>query len=470
MQRLGRPHVTVKWAQSLDGRAAASDGTSQWITGPAARRDVHRRRAEADAIIAGIGTVLADDPALTARDAAGDAPAAPAAAGRAGSAAGARRARPCCGIRSPSCSTPATTCRPPSPTCASAGVQRVFVEGGPTIASAFLREGLVDEVLAYIAPVLLGGDRLALGDIGIGTIGDAQRLAVASVERLGDDLLVIATPQRTRRGRRRRRPRTPRRRRRVMFTGIVEEIGEVTDVAPSGDGVRLTVRAPKAVSDAAHGDSISVSGVCLTVVDQGEDWFTADVMKQTLDMSTLAGVGAGRAVNLERATQAHGRLGGHIVQGHIDGTGEVLEVRRGAQWRVLRISLARRPRPARRRQGLDRRRRRLADRQCGERPERRATAHWFEVSLIPETLEATTLGARRAGDRVNLETDILARHVQRLLSFTAPAARAPRGSFAAAAPHSAASIERKEARDEPFHHPRSPRRAARRAARHRRRR
>ena len=107
-----------------------------------------------------------------------------------------------------------------------------------------------------------------------------------------------------------------------MFTGIVEEIGAVTAVAPSGDGVRLTVRAPKAVSDAAHGDSISVSGVCLTVVDQGDDWFTADVMKQTLDMSTLAGVGAGRAVNLERATAAHGRLGGHIVQGHIDGTGD----------------------------------------------------------------------------------------------------------------------------------------------------
>ena len=124
-----------------------------------------------------------------------------------------------------------------------------------------------------------------------------------------------------------------------MFTGIVEEIGEVTAVEASGDGVRLTVRAPKAVSDAAHGDSISVSGVCLTVVDQGPDWFTADVMRQTLDMSTLLGVDAGRPVNLERATVAHGRLGGHIVQGHIDGTGEVLEVRPGAQWRVLRIAL-----------------------------------------------------------------------------------------------------------------------------------
>jgi riboflavin synthase len=201
-----------------------------------------------------------------------------------------------------------------------------------------------------------------------------------------------------------------------VFTGIVEEIGAVTTVAPSGDGVRLTVRAPKAVSDAAHGDSIAVSGVCLTVVERGEDWFTADVMKQTLDMSTLAGVDTGRVVNLERATAAHGRLGGHIVQGHIDGTGELLEVRPGAQWRVLRIGLPASLAPL------------VVDKGSiavdgvsltvsAVSPADDA-AQWFEVSLIPETLEATTLGARVAGDRVNLETDILARHVQRLLAFS----------------------------------------------------
>lgn len=201
-----------------------------------------------------------------------------------------------------------------------------------------------------------------------------------------------------------------------MFTGIVEEIGAVTAVAPSGDGVRLTVRAPKAVSDAAHGDSIAVSGVCLTVVDRGEDWFTADVMKQTLDMSTLAGVGTGRVVNLERATAAHGRLGGHIVQGHIDGTGELIEVRPGAQWRVLRIGLPASLAPL------------VVDKgsiavdgvslTVSAVSPADAAEQWFEVSLIPETLEATTLGARVAGDRVNLETDILARHVQRLLAFS----------------------------------------------------
>ncbi|GAA0500068.1 riboflavin synthase [Microbacterium aurantiacum] len=205
-----------------------------------------------------------------------------------------------------------------------------------------------------------------------------------------------------------------------MFTGIVEEIGEVVAVEPAGDGVRVRVRGPRAVSDAGHGDSISVSGVCLTVVDRGEDWFTADVMQQTLVMSTLAGVAEGRPVNLERATAAHGRLGGHIVQGHIDGTGELLEVRPGAEWRVLRIALPRHLAPL------------VVDKgsiavdgvsltvSAVSAPG--ASPDWFEVSLIPETLSATTLGDRAVGDRVNLETDILARHVQRLMAFAAPAA------------------------------------------------
>ncbi len=200
-----------------------------------------------------------------------------------------------------------------------------------------------------------------------------------------------------------------------MFTGIVEEIGAVTEVAASGDGVRLTVRAPKAVSDAAHGDSISVSGVCLTVVDRGEDWFIADVMQQTLDMSTLDGVAPGRPVNLERATAAHGRLGGHVVQGHIDGTGQLLDVRPGDQWRVLRIGLPEDLAPLVVDKGsiaVDGVSLTVSAVSDPAEPEQ-----WFEVSLIPETLAATTLGARTVGDRVNLETDVLARHVQRLLAF-----------------------------------------------------
>ncbi len=124
-----------------------------------------------------------------------------------------------------------------------------------------------------------------------------------------------------------------------MFTGIVEDIGEIVEIAPSGDGARLTVRSEVAVTGAAIGDSIAVSGVCLTAVELGEGHFVADVMRQTLDMSALGGLGAGSRVNLERAMPAHGRLGGHIVQGHVDGTGEIVEVRPGDRWRVVRVSL-----------------------------------------------------------------------------------------------------------------------------------
>ncbi|WP_336645950.1 bifunctional diaminohydroxyphosphoribosylaminopyrimidine deaminase/5-amino-6-(5-phosphoribosylamino)uracil reductase RibD [Microbacterium sp. USHLN186] len=192
VQRLGRPLVTVKWAQSLDGRAAASDGSSQWITGPEARADVHLRRTDADAIVVGTGTLLADDPALTARD--GD------------------ELRPnqpvpvVIGTRA----TPPTAAvhrHPRTPLfydthdltavltdLAARGVQRVFVEGGPTLASAFVAAGYADTVLAYLAPVLLGGDRVALTDIGVSGIGEAVRLEVEQWMPLGDDLLVIAHP------------------------------------------------------------------------------------------------------------------------------------------------------------------------------------------------------------------------------------------------------------------------------------
>jgi riboflavin synthase alpha subunit len=115
-----------------------------------------------------------------------------------------------------------------------------------------------------------------------------------------------------------------------MFTGIIEELGEITAWEQTGDAARLTVRAPLAVSDAGHGDSISVSGVCLTVVDQGPDWFTADVMAETIAMSTLGAAKPGHRVNLERATQVGDRLGGHIVQGHIDGTATVLAITPGS--------------------------------------------------------------------------------------------------------------------------------------------
>jgi riboflavin synthase len=200
-----------------------------------------------------------------------------------------------------------------------------------------------------------------------------------------------------------------------MFTGIIEELGEVVDWEQTADAARLTIRGPLAVSDAAHGDSISVSGVCLTVVDKGDDWFTADVMAETIAMSTLSGVTAGSRVNLERAALVGDRLGGHIVQGHIDGTSTLLSITDGSVWKVLRFSLTADVAPLVARKGSI-----AVD---GVSLTVSAVgADWFEVSLIPETLTVTTLGRKAVGDAVNIETDILARHVARLAELTsAPA-------------------------------------------------
>lgn len=213
-----------------------------------------------------------------------------------------------------------------------------------------------------------------------------------------------------------------------MFTGIIEEKGTIVTVEYSADAARLTVRGPLAVAGAAHGDSISVGGVCLTVVAQTPDSFTADVMAQTLNMSTIGALKAGDEVNLERAALVGDRLGGHIVQGHIDGTGAVLQIRPGDAWRVIRFSI---PTDLARLvvdkgsiavSGVS-----LTVSDVGQTAaalpgETGPTepTEWFEVSLIPETLAATTLGALVLGDRVNLETDILARHVERLLAFRQP--------------------------------------------------
>lgn len=210
-----------------------------------------------------------------------------------------------------------------------------------------------------------------------------------------------------------------------MFTGLIEEIGEIVAVAPLGDSLRLTVKGPKVTEDAGHGDSIQVSGVCLTVIEQGQDTdgagtFTADVMAQSIHMSTLGALQPGDRVNLERAARVDSRLGGHIVQGHVDGTATLVSTTPGDAWRVLRFALPRELAPL------------LVDKGSvtlsgvsltisnisGETEDE----PWFEVSLIPETLSATTLGLLEPGDRVNLETDILARHVARMLRFGAGAA------------------------------------------------
>ena len=197
-----RPHVTVKWAQTIDGRAAASDGSSQWITGVDARGDVHRRRAEADAILVGTGTLLADDPALTARAETGGllVPAAeqpiPVVLGHRAIPAAARiRQHPALdarGLAEPIRLTGDDLAADLAELHAR-GVRRLFVEGGPAVASAFIAAGLVDEVLIYLAPALLGGPRLAIGDLGIGGMDGIKRLRITHFAQLGADLLIKAT-------------------------------------------------------------------------------------------------------------------------------------------------------------------------------------------------------------------------------------------------------------------------------------
>ena len=193
-----------------------------------------------------------------------------------------------------------------------------------------------------------------------------------------------------------------------MFTGIVEELGEVIGWEDLTDAARLTVRGPLVTSDAAHGDSIAVNGVCLTVVTAQDGAFTADVMRESLQRSALGALGIGSRVNLERAVRLSDRLGGHLVQGHVDGTGEVVSRTPSEHWDVVRITLP---------EDLDR--------YVVEKGSitvdgvSLTVSHigtgFFEVSLIPTTLELTTLGTKAPGDLVNLEVDITAKYVEKLL-------------------------------------------------------
>jgi riboflavin synthase len=198
-----------------------------------------------------------------------------------------------------------------------------------------------------------------------------------------------------------------------MFTGIVEELGEVVSVEHLAGAARLTVRGPQVTADVAHGDSIAVNGVCLTVTAATQSAFTADVMAETLNRSALGALEPGSPVNLERSLRVGDRLGGHMVQGHVDGVGTVTSRVTGEHWDVVRIAHP---------PGLGRY---LVEKGSvavdgvsltvsalgggpGEQP-------WFEVSLIPTTLAATTLGQVPPGGNVNLEVDMIGKYVERML-------------------------------------------------------
>lgn len=193
-----------------------------------------------------------------------------------------------------------------------------------------------------------------------------------------------------------------------MFTGIVEELGRVKSIELQADALRLTIEGPLVVSDANRGDSIAVCGTCLTVVEHDATSFTADVMQETLNLTSLAGIKVGDPVNLERAMTAATRFGGHVVQGHVDGLGEIISRTPSENWELVQVRI---PKNLMKYivlkgsitiDGVS-----LTVNQVGE--------DFIGLSLIPETLALTTLGTKQPGDKVNVEADVMAKHIERLL-------------------------------------------------------
>jgi len=193
-----------------------------------------------------------------------------------------------------------------------------------------------------------------------------------------------------------------------MFTGIVEELGVVKSIEKQTDALRITVEGPLIVSDIKRGDSIAVSGTCLTAVEHDQASFTADVMLETLKRTSLDGIKVGDQVNLERAMTAATRFGGHVVQGHVDGVGEIISREPSDNWEWLRVRI-----PAELMKyvvlkgsitidGVS-----LTVNEMGD--------DFVGLSLIPETLEKTTLGSKAIGAKVNIEADVMAKHIERLL-------------------------------------------------------
>ena len=193
-----------------------------------------------------------------------------------------------------------------------------------------------------------------------------------------------------------------------MFTGIVEELGRVSAIENLPDAIRLTIEGPLVASDLHRGDSIAVSGTCLTAVEFDEKGFTADVMQETLNLTSLDGIKVGDPVNLERAMTAATRFGGHVVQGHVDGVGQIISREPSENWEWVRVSV---PTDLMKYvvlkgsitiDGVS-----LTINEVGD--------DFVGLSLIPETLRLTTLGSKQVGAKVNLEADVMAKHIERLL-------------------------------------------------------
>ena len=194
-----------------------------------------------------------------------------------------------------------------------------------------------------------------------------------------------------------------------MFTGLVEEVGSVEKLERLDEAVRLTVRGPKVTADAQPGDSIAVDGVCLTVVEAAGGVFTADVMQETLNRSRLGSYEVGSNVNLERALAAGARMGGHIVQGHVDGVGELISRESSEHWDVLRFSLPEQLA----RYVVEKGSIALSGTSLTVSA---VSADYVEVSLIPTTLAETTFGELAVGEPVNMEVDVVAKYVEKMVA------------------------------------------------------
>ncbi|MCX2162885.1 MULTISPECIES: riboflavin synthase [Corynebacterium] len=204
-----------------------------------------------------------------------------------------------------------------------------------------------------------------------------------------------------------------------MFTGIIEETGTVQAIERQGDAIRIRIAAARVLEGTKHGDSIAVNGVCLTVCDFDEDSFTADVMQVTLDYTTLGSIQVGQRVNMERATATGQRLGGHIVQGHVDGTAQLVSRTPSEHWEVFRFTLddPHLGRYVAKKGSIAINGTSLTVAEITDSVALESAAQWFEVSLIPTTLADTMLGDLSPGDKVNVECDVLAKYLERQRGF-----------------------------------------------------
>ena len=416
----------MKYAMTMDGKIAAFTGASKWVTGETARSHVQQQRHRFRGIMVGVGTVLADDPLLTCRMENGRNP-----------------VRVICDTHlrtPPQAQVVATADQIPTilATCCAdperqavyqrAGCQvlclneenghvdlrqlmerlgreqidSILLEGGGTLNWAALECGIVQQVQAYIAPKLFGGRDAKTPCGGRGRPRPGRRLPL---EKQPAGTAGRGSSDRKRGGI-------------SVFTGIVEEVGAIKNIKRGQHSAVLTIQAKTVLEETRIGDSIAVNGICLTVTRLFPDGFSADVMHETLNRSSLAGLTAGSVVNLERAMPANGRFGGHIVAGHVDGVGHIANIRRDdtAVWYTVHAG------PEILRYVVEKGSITIDGISLTVAA---VDGEGFSVSTIPHTVAQTNLSQRRRGDPVNLETDVVGKYIEKLLRPEEPKPHTP---------------------------------------------